>query len=798
MTFTTFSFFLAGLAATTIPVAIHLLSKGKPKRVIFPALRFAQEKLAQNRRALQLKRLFLLLLRVATFLLLGLVLARPYVAPKLAPKTLAETALPQESESDEPIATEPETAGISGRDVPIATAIVVDTSVRMDRVLENQSLLERARATARAILDQTPKGSEIAILDGTYDGDAFQPDRFAAKTRLDKLEIQSTGRTVAQSTLEAIALVDRSELQTREIFVLTDSTQASWPRRDVQKLRKRLAPSEAPQGAIVPTLYFVDLGDDSYQNASIVDLALSAETVGADATLRIDVDVERVAPKSGDVVVEIVFFDPKKTPENLADSAIFNDQNAAFKRESQTISFGEGRAKRSINFQTSGLPRGTCFGAARIVGGDALATDDVRWFAVDVVDDWRLLVVAPEPTETKSLFLTQALAPDDLRRVGRAPFELDVVPYASKNKSGNRPEAPVDLASATSDELSRYRAIFLLDPPGLDEKVVKKLSTFVDDGGGLGAFLGKNANPIAAFQTPECVRLLGCKPTTIASSTNWSRMLRPVDYNAPLLASFRQFERMGVPWDALPVDRYWNLEEIGASASVVATFAPIGDETSQNDESNGEKDAPPALVENQVGRGLTATLATPISDAAQDNSWNALASGDSAWVFVVFADGVARRLASSSSSILNYTAGEVAALRSALKVFPAVATVTTPNGEEISTPADVERRLIRFPGTKRPGIYRVRTTPNKDGESIDAAFAVAINADEFDLSRYPEEDWARLWDGVPYKKLDLLATGKALDAARRGKESDPYAWLVVLLAALFIVETGVANRFYKK
>lgn len=796
MTFTTFSFFLAGLAATSIPVAIHLLSKGKPKRVIFPALRFAQEKLAQNRRALQLKRWFLLLLRVATFLLLGLVLARPYVAPKLASRTLAETARPQEeSESVEPGATEPETAGISGRDVPIATAIVVDTSVRMDRVFENQTLLERARATARAILDQTPKGSEIAVLDGTYDGDAFLPDRFAAKTRVDKLEIQPIGRTVAQSTLEAIALVDRSELQTREIFVLTDSSQASWPRRDVQKLRKRLAPSEAPQDAIVPTLYFVDLGNDARQNVSIVDLALSAETVGADATLRIDVDVERVAPKSGDVVVEIVFFNAKKTPANLTDPAIFSDPEIVVKRESQTIPFGEGRAKRSINFQTSGLPLGACFGAARVVGGDALATDDVRWFAVDVVDDWRLLVVAPEPTGTKSLFLTQALAPDDLRRVGRAPFELDVVPFSRKNKSGVRTETLDDLTSATSEDLARYRAIFLLDPPGLDEKTVKKLSSFVADGGGLGVFLGKNAAPISAFQTPECVRLLGCKPTTVARSTNWSRMLRPVDYNAPLLASFRQFERMGIPWDALPVDRYWNLEEIGASASVAATFADA--ETSQNDDS-ANNNAPPALVENQVGRGLTATLATPISDGAQDDAWNALASGESAWVFVVFADGVARRLASGSSSILNYTAGEVAALRSPLKIFPAVATVTTPDGEEISTPADVERRLIRFPGTKRPGIYRVRTTPNQDGESIDAAFAVAINADEFDLSRYPEEDWAKLWEGVPYKKLDLQATGKALDAARRGKESDPYAWLVVLLAALFLAETGVANRFYKK
>lgn len=802
MTFTTISLFLAGIAATIIPVVIHLLSKGKPKRVVFPALRFAQAKFVTNRRRSALKNLLLLCLRMGGLVLLGLLLARPYFAPKTAPKTIAEATQAQGEETPndadvQEIATEPETVGVAGRDAPIATAIVIDSSVRMGRVRENQTLFDRARETARAILDQAPKGSEIAILDGTYDGDAFQPDRFATRARLDKLEIEPTGRTAAQSTLEAAALLGRSKLTNREIFVLTDSTRAGWAQRDIQQLRKQLAPAEAKPDAIVPTLYFIDLGDESYQNASITDLALSAETVSVDGALRVDVDVERIAPEPGDVVLEIVLFDAKKLPDDLTDPAIFSDAELVLKRETQTISFGEGRAKRAINFQTSGLPLGACVGAVRIIGGDALAADDARWFAVDVAPDWRLLVVAPEPIGTKSLFLTQALAPEDLRRTGRAPFELDVVPFTSKSKSSTNPDAPTDLASASLDELEQYRAIFLLDPTPLDAKTVQNLTSFVTDGGGLGVFLGRNANPAAGFQTPELVNLLGCKPTSVARAPNWDCMLQPVDYNAPLLASFRQFERLGIPWDALPVGRYWKLEEISETATVVAHFAQIGVGATQSDP-NAKKDLPPALVENQLGRGLTATLATPISDAAQDGPWNALTSGDAAWVFVVFADSVARRLASSSSSILNYTAGEVATLRSPLKVFPAVATVITPSGDQISTPADVERRQIRFPGAKRSGVYRVRTTPNKDGESIDAAFAVAINAKEFELARYPEEDWTKLWEGVPYKILDLQATGKALDDARRGEETDPYPFLAVLLAVLFLVETGVGNRFYKR
>ncbi|MGN1065289.1 MAG: hypothetical protein ACI4QC_07745, partial [Thermoguttaceae bacterium] len=262
------------------------------------------------------------------------------------------------------------------------------------------------------------------------------------------------------------------------------------------------------------------------------------------------------------------------------------------------------------------------------------------------------------------------------------------------------------------------------------------------------------------------------------------------------LAQFRQFERFGIPWDALPVGRYWKLEDIAETAAVVATFAPIEAGTAEKEET--QENEPPAIVENRLGRGLVATLATPASDSTQNRPWNALTSGDAAWVFVVLVDGFARRLASSSSSILNYSAGEVATLRSPLKIFPAVSTVTTPHGESISTPTDVERRQIRFPGAKDPGIYRVRTTPNKDGESIDAAFAVATPAPEFDMTRYPDDEWTTLWDGVPYKKLDLHATGAALETARGEKGTDPYAFLAVLLAAIFLVETCVANRFYKK
>ncbi len=856
MTFTTFSLFLAGLAATAVPIVLHLLSRGKPKKVVFPALRFARQKFAENKRKLTLKRLLLLALRVGTLVLLGLTLARPVFLPPDAATFLDEarqtgevgetnentetTQTKQTAETSETSETasgprRPEKAGIAGRNAPVAAAIVVDSSVRTGRVKNNESFFETARTTAAAIVAQLPPDSEIAILDGTFDGDAFQPDRFAARTRLEKLEIEPGGRPVAETTLEALRLVERSTLPTKEIFVLSDGTRPGWSAADAARLRRQYAATvqaaRRKTGAAaseenaasaddaelpgVPRFYFVDLGDDAFQNVSVGSLSLSAETLAAGGTLRIDVDVERVGPGERDATLELVLFDAKKLPSNLAENAPFDDETLVLRRESQTLSFADGRSKRSAVFQPSDLPPGACVGAVRVVGADALAADDVRWFAVDVETDWRLLVIAPNPVADKSLFLTQALAPEEFKKTGRAPFELDVVPFAAPSTAQtaaptaaneSETQAPTSLATATPEALARYRAVLLLDPPAsaFDEATVRRLTAFVEKGGGLGVFLGRNANPISAFQTEAAVRLLGAKPVDQVRVADWNRSLKPANYDAPLLAPFRPFERSGVPWDALPVGRFWRLTDLTPSATVVARFEKIddaapSDEIKENTQNKENKEtAPPALVENRLGRGTVATLATPLSDGTQNDAWNDLTVGDAPWVFVLLADGIARRLASGDASILNYSVGETSTLRSPLETFPAVATLTTPQGEELAIPTDVERRQIRFPGTSRAGLYRLRTAPNADGETLDKAFAVSIPDAEFDLTRPTPDDWAALWNGIPYKTLDLTAASTALEAIRADETPEPYALLVVALAILFLAETAVANRFYRR
>ncbi|MBQ9372038.1 MAG: BatA domain-containing protein [Thermoguttaceae bacterium] len=753
MIFTTTSLFIAGLIATIIPIAIHLLSKGKPKKIVFPALRFTQATYASTRRRVTLKRLLQLAVRIALVVALGLALARPIIAPR------SSSGVSRESEAG-----------------TLAAIVVVDSSPRMARVRNNASLFDSAVATARAIVEQLPKDAQIAILSGDALEDAFQTDRVAAKTRLEKLTITHGGRSAADSSRAALALSEKSEASAREIYILSDATRESWNERETSRFQRAYDGAE-----VKPTLYFVDLGDSAYRNASITDLALSAETLSSRSSLRVDVDVERVADVDAELALEILLFNFDALPEKTDVAALANNDKNAYRRETQTLTFSSGRSRQSAVFYLANLPVGTTVGLARILGADALELDNARPFVVETTDDWKTLVVAPEPVDERALFLTQALAPDDERRLGRAPFELETLPYGAADD-----QTPRSLFSLAPRDLQAYRAVMLLDPPPLDDATIAKLTAYVEAGGGLAVFLGAAVQTnLTAFQSADVVRLLGAKPVERVRA---STQLAPQNYDAPILAPFRPFARDEIPWDAAPVYQYWRLDELAESATVVAPYLRT--------ENNQTGD--PAVLENLLGLGVVATTTTPISDLGAERSWNALVSGDAPWIFLLLVDGIARRVASGSASILNYEPGERVAVRAPIKDFPAVATITTPDGEEIATPTDVERRQIRFPGATTPGVYRAHTRPNARGEAINAAFAVASRAEEFELARYSDEEWRRLWRETPYKTLELHAATSELDKARRAGRSEPYVALIILLAALVVLDVRLSDRFYKK
>jgi len=103
---------LGGMALVALPVILHLIKRRQPQKLDFPALQFVKKRQAANRRRLNFRHLLLLALRCALIAGLAIALARPTLKG----------------------------SGLRGKEgAPLAVALVIDNSARMQYVYQNET-----------------------------------------------------------------------------------------------------------------------------------------------------------------------------------------------------------------------------------------------------------------------------------------------------------------------------------------------------------------------------------------------------------------------------------------------------------------------------------------------------------------------------------------------------------------------------------------------------------------------------------------------------------------------------------
>jgi hypothetical protein len=258
MTFVNLSL-LAGALFVAIPVVLHLLMRQRPKPMVFPALRFIQQRREANTRRLQVRHWILLALRCGAIGLLALALARPSVASAaignwivvavigslfLAVAGLAGAALVRRTSSVLPAVLGLATLGLgasllwftgkawssSGQSVlgddeaPVAAVLAIDSSPRMLYMHQNQDRLSAGKELASWLLKQLPGDSEVAVLDARAGGGAFSVDRAAAGKAIERLKPTGMARPMTEVLQAAVALAAANERPRKEVYLFTD-----WP-----------------------------------------------------------------------------------------------------------------------------------------------------------------------------------------------------------------------------------------------------------------------------------------------------------------------------------------------------------------------------------------------------------------------------------------------------------------------------------------------------------------------------------------------------------------------------------------
>ncbi|MCL2005730.1 MAG: BatA and WFA domain-containing protein [Planctomycetaceae bacterium] len=746
LSLSTASLLLGGLAAVAIPVLLHLLMQGKPKEIEFPAVMFILQKIETHRRNYRLKHILLLAMRALLFSLLGFALAKPIL--NLGTWT--------------PFAQNPDSlmsqlaTSLGSQDAPIAAAIVVDTSLRMNYIAENKTRLEEAQDFARWILRQIPQNSSVAILSGDPESAVFQVDKLAAEGQIDRLRITPQGRPVLEMVQNAAALLAGSEFEQAELYVLTDLSQPGWSLTN-------LTGSGTAQGLyrqIGAEVFIVDVGVLEPNNSSIQRFSLVPETPIAGAPVQFDVQVAHIGPATTKTVELVILQSPMGALTDVAGSG-----NAEVVRTSRVVDFPEGESQQSFSMVLSGFESGTLQGKLRFATSDALPVDDQAWFTLSVQPPQRILVFAEPPVRESALFLRYA---------------LETIPFAVTE----RPIA--DLAGMTMTELQEHQAVVLLDPPSLMPGTWRKLADYASAGFGVATFLGPNADSLSSFNDPAATEVLGAK--LVREARNLEGDLWIVPGVSPIFTPFRSVPGWTLdrfPWSAQPVFRYWELGELSHRADVAARFS----------------DNRAAIVTQTLNQGNTVLVTTPISQTAEtlgpsELPWNNLTHGEAGWMFLLFAEGIAKHLVGMGSQRSNFSVGEPVVLRPNVPTLPVSCLLGTPQGTTERLTPDPVRREIVIPMTAEMGNYTVRA--GGAGQSaLNLGFSTNIASGATALQRV---DGATLDRHFGEGNYQVVRTPQEMvfGAARGRVGQEIYALIMFLLACLFAAEYVFSNRIYER
>ncbi|MDZ7620677.1 MAG: hypothetical protein U1E05_27050, partial [Patescibacteria group bacterium] len=520
-------------------------------------------------------------------------------------------------------------------------------------------------------------------------------------------------------------------------YVFTDLSRAAWPEDESARLQNRM--TDVPGVAV----YLLDVGAANPENYSLAELRLSAQVLSGRGALHVETALQRMG-EAGERTVELVMTD---------------EQGAEQRRSQQTVDVPTDQSQR-VEFRLGGLAVGTHQGEVRLVGQDALAADDARYFTVEVQPAWRILLAAPEVADAYALYLREALSPSVFRKRGQARFECDVVPLAS-------------LAERLGGD---YAAVCLLDPTPLEPATWKRLADFASEGRGVAVFLGRNAAPVDSFNEPQAQSVLPGPLLRQARRPDGDAYLAPAGYHHPMTAAFRG-QADAVPWAEFPIFRYWQFGTLAPSASVVVPYS----------------DGAPAIIERPIGAGRAVTMTTPVSDRPQRDTWNLLPAGE-AWPFLILANELAAYLVGTSEEQLNYLAGQTAAIRLDPAQRRPRYTLSTPSGLKLPVTPDLARNLLMAGATDEPGNYQVEAGGR---EGFRRGFSVNLSPRQTELVRTDEAHLHRVFGPIAFQ---LARDRKQLEGkqreARVGREL--FAPLLLMLVIVLGVEHLLSNRFHRQ
>jgi hypothetical protein len=473
--------FLWAMAAAGIPVVLHFIGRSKPIAHLFPAMKFILKSQRVSSRALRLKHLLILALRIALLLLAALALARPVIGSGyfggawgvcgllLAAATAAALhrrefvmgaaglALLSGLYFSYPDALTEQGAKLRGDFV-----IIMDQSMSMTCQEPEGTRFDLARKQALRLLDRLSPESRVALIFAAHVPERMQ-SRLTLRHDLVRQKVLQAEAGGGDADLSR-ALAAAGEIVAREkggaqnnpprILLFTDMQRAT-----VNSLLKDTATS-APSpldGTVAKTpLVLVNVATDNRPNGGMLSASLPASTLPAESVSLASAKF-RPVDKSRPALIQL-FIDEKLAAQKLCAA--------------------EGQDVVDVNFDfPSGSP-GPHSGRLHLDHADRLPLDQ----------DLHLAYTAGRPASALILEAPGAGAEKSSAFYLKAALQLSGRDNALSISGLNLAiEGPQEL---DRKKLSAYKVVMLADCASLSDKSWSALQQWTDEGGGLFVWLG--------------------------------------------------------------------------------------------------------------------------------------------------------------------------------------------------------------------------------------------------------------------------------------------------------------------
>ena len=332
--------FLIGLLAAAIPVAIHLIRREKPPKLMFSTIRFLKKTSRKLVLFQRLRQILLLLLRSAVIALLVIAFARPLIDQSVARLLDAD---------------------------PQSAVVLLDLSMSM----RYEDTFERAREEAFDILNRMTDGGEVALIgfsDAAEIVRELSTDIDSIRGVIAGLDGAGFGATAYLSNLRlADQLLESARFDNRAVYLISDFQEAGMGNIDEGW---KLAPGVAFTG--------IDVGSEESSNLVLTDVRspeqLSAEAGRQQILARVR-STGTLYLGQGDVSLSINGQMVDRVPVDLSE-----------------------RSEEVITFAADFDSEGAHVGEVR-VSGDNFSDDNSFFFTVDVLPKIRVLLVNGEASD---------------------------------------------------------------------------------------------------------------------------------------------------------------------------------------------------------------------------------------------------------------------------------------------------------------------------------------------------------------------------------------------------------------